>query len=118
MSNKSEDFFENYLKNIPNEQLMQFYEDLEWTPFPVLVIREHQRRFKTKNKKEALTKLRKQADLALQYSSRLSSKIKSKKVVTPGRNLDLLKKLDELQKKGIITKKDFENKKEELLKRI
>ena len=118
MNNKSEDFFENYLKNIPNEQLLQFYEDLEWTPFPILVIREHQRRFKTKNKREALKKLRTQADLALQYSSKLSEKIKSKKIITPTRNLDLIEKLAELHKKGIISKKDFDIKKQELLKRI
>lgn len=97
---------------------MQFYEDLEWTPFPVLVIREHQRRFNTKDKKEALKKLRKQADLALQYSSKLSNKIKSTRIVSPRRNLDLIERLAELNKKGIITKKDFENKKQELLTRL
>ena len=53
MIKKSESYFKDFLKNTTNEQLVQFYDDVEWTPFPVLVIKEYQNRFKAKNKKEA-----------------------------------------------------------------
>ena len=58
LENKSENYFTQYLKNISNEQLIQFYNDVEWTPFPVLVIKEYQHRFNAKNKKEVTEKLR------------------------------------------------------------
>ena len=45
MENKSENYFKQYLKNVTNDQLVQFYNDVEWTPFPVLVIKEYQQRF-------------------------------------------------------------------------
>ena len=140
MQKKSEKFFKDYLANISNAQLIQFYDDLEWTPFPVLVLKEYQHRFKTKNKKEVLQKLKEQTDIAktktrkLQNiaqtkSSKVKARIKAKgkkladsileaKLVSSEHNLRLLEKLSDLHKKGIITNKDFLEKKTEILKRI
>ena len=140
MQKKSERYFKDYLKEIPNEQLIQFYNDVEWTPFPVLVIKEYQNRFKTKNKKEVVQKLKTHAEIAKEKTKELRSiakshgsnvskklKIKGKKLtksisqtkfVSSEKNLSILEKLGELNKKGIITKKEFQEKKKELLKRI
>ena len=140
MQKKSEKFFKDYLKNIPNEQLIQFYDDVEWTPFPVLVLKEYQNRFKAKNKKEVLQKLKTHAEiakektqelrsLAKQRGSKVSKKIKTKgkkltksisesKFISSEKNLKILEKLGELKKKGIITEKEFQAKKKEILKRI
>jgi len=141
MENKSESSFKKYLKNISNDQLLQFYEDLEWTPFPVLVIKEYQQRFNAKNKKEVIQKLKIHAQLAKEKtkelkliaknrSSKVSKKILSegekisnsventKRLVMSEKNLLILEKLGELNKKGIITNKEFQNKKKEILKRI
>ena len=49
MNKKSEEFFIKYLKTLPDSHIKQFYNDVEWTPYPVLVIKEFQRRFKPKD---------------------------------------------------------------------
>jgi hypothetical protein len=140
LAKKSESYFKDYLKNITNEQLVQFYDDVEWTPFPVLVIKEYQNRFKVKNKKEIIEKLKDHAEVAKEKTQELRSLAKSrgskvtKKIKTKGKeltksisettlissekNLRILEKLGELNKKGIITNKEFIEKKKELLKRI
>jgi hypothetical protein len=140
LAKKSESYFKDYLKNISNEQLVQFYDDVEWTPFPVLVIKEYQNRFKVKNKKEIIEKLKDHAEVAKEKTQELHSLAKSrgskvtKKIKTKGKeltksisettlissekNLRILEKLGELNKKGIITNKEFIEKKKELLKRI
>ena len=139
MANKSESYFKDYLHNITNEQLVQFYDDVEWTPFPVLVLKEYQNRFKAKNKKEVIQKLKGHAEIAKEKTQELQSLAKSrgskvtKKIKTKGKkltksisettgssekNLRILEKLGELNKKDIITDKEFQEKKKELLKRI
>lgn len=141
MENKSENYFKQYLKNVPNDQLIQFYNDVEWTPFPVLVIKEYQTRFNAKNKKEVVEKLRLHAELAKEKTkeirsaaknrtSKVSKKIRSKgdnisqsvkntkRLVSSEKNLAILEKLGELNKKGIVTNKEFLDKKREILKRI
>ncbi|MFB5614794.1 MAG: hypothetical protein ACE5RI_06790 [Candidatus Nitrosomaritimum yanchengensis] len=140
MQQKSESYFKKYLENITNEQLVQFYNDLEWTPFPVLVIKEYQDRFKPKNKKELLQKLKAHTKIAKEKSLELRSLAKNKgsktakelqsqgkklsksiseaKFISSEKNLKILEKLADLNKKGIITQKEFAAKKKELLKRI
>ncbi len=140
MAKKSESYFKDYLKNITNEQLVQFYDDVEWTPFPVLVIKEYQNRFKVKNKKEVIEKLKDHAEVAKEKTQELRSlaKIRGSKVtkkikargkeltksisettlISSEKNLRILEKLGELNKKGIITNQEFSEKKKELLKRI
>ena len=140
MAKKSESYFKDYLKNITNEQLVQFYDDVEWTPFPVLVIKEYQNRFKVKNKKEVIEKLKDHAEVAKEKTQELRSLAKirgskvTKKIKTKGKeltksisettlissekNLRILEKLGELNIKGIITNQEFNEKKKELLKRI
>ena len=140
MAEKSEKYFRDYLSNITDDQLIHFYDDLEWTPFPVLVLKEYQNRFKSKNKKEVLEKLkthtetakdksRQLTSIAKSHSSKVAKKIKAKGknlgesieervILSSEKNLRILERLDELNKKGIITKKEFNEKKKELLKRI
>ena len=140
MAEKSEKYFRDYLSNITDDQLIHFYDDLEWTPFPVLVLKEYQNRFKSKNKKEVLQKLKTHSKIARDKTQQLTSIAKArgtkvtKKITTRGKklgesieervvlssekNLRILEKLGELNKKGIITKKEFDEKKKELLKRI
>lgn len=140
MAKKSESYFKEYLKNISNEQLVQFYDDVEWTPFPVLVLKEYQNRFKTQNKREVIQKLKGHTEITKEKTQKLRSRAKNrgskvaKKITKKGKeltksisestlissekNLRILEKLGELNKKGIITNKEFNDKKKELLKRI
>ena len=141
MEKKSEHQFNQYLNSITDDQLVQFYNDVEWTPFPVLVIKEYQRRFKPKNKNEITKKLQKQTRLAKIKSKQLhsiakkSSSIISQSISSKGkkisksiqdstdnmslkRTLAILEKLAELKEKKIITNQEFQIKKKEILKRI
>ena len=142
MNKKSEEFFIKYLKTLPNSHIKQFYNDVEWTPYPVLVIKEFQRRFKPKDA-EFLDKLLESVDDAkrkgqkigkmakirgIKLSQRVKSRAKktvSKKITKAKRmirssdgNVELLKKLGELKKAGIITNKEFQAKKKQLLDKI
>ena len=142
MNKKSEEFFIKYLKTLPNSHIKQFYNDVEWTPYPVLVIKEFQRRFKPKDA-EFLDKLVESVDDAkkkgqkigklakirgIKLSQRVKSRAKktvSKKITKAKRmirssddNVGLIKKLGELKKSGIITNKEFQAKKKQLLDKI
>ena len=142
MNKKSEEFFIKYLKTLPNSHIKQFYNDVEWTPYPVLVIKEFQRRFKPKDA-EFLDKLVESVDDAkkkgqkigklakirgIKLSQRVKSRAKktvSKKITKAKRmirssndNVELIKKLGELKKSGIITNKEFQAKKKQLLDKI
>nr|AIF18570.1 hypothetical protein [uncultured marine thaumarchaeote KM3_83_E04] len=142
MNKKSEEFFIKYLKTLPNSHIKQFYNDVEWTPYPVLVIKEFQRRFKPKDA-EFLDKLVESVDDAkkkgqkigklakirgIKLSQRVKSRAKktvSKKIAKAKQlvrssddNVGLIKKLGELKKAGIITNKEFQAKKKQLLDKI
>lgn len=141
LENKSESHFKQYLKNISNDQLVQFYDDVEWTPFPILVIKEYQKRFDVKNKKEVIKKLKLHAQTAKEKTTKLKGIVKkrsskaSKKIHNKGekltqsientkrliyseKNLLILERLGSLNKKGILSNKEFQDKKKEILKRI
>jgi len=142
VNKKSEEFFIKYLKTLPNSHIKQFYNDVEWTPYPVLVIKEFQRRFKPKDT-EFLDKLVESVDDAkkkgqkigklakirgIKLSQRVKSRAKktvSKKIAKAKQlvrssddNVGLIKKLGELKKSGIITNKEFQAKKKQLLDKI
>ena len=142
MNKKSEEFFIKYLKTLPNSHIKQFYNDVEWTPYPVLVIKEFQRRFKPKDA-EFLDKLVESVDdakkkgqkigkLAKIRGVKLSQRVKSRAKKTVSKkiakakqlvrssddNVGLIKKLGELKKAGIITNKEFQAKKKQLLDKI
>lgn len=40
-----EENIKNYLKKLSNEQLKIFYENVEYTPFPILLMQEYKKRF-------------------------------------------------------------------------
>ena len=142
VNEKSEEFFIKYLKTLPNSHIKQFYDDVEWTPYPVLVIKEFQRRFKPKDT-VFLDKLLESVDDAkmkgqkigkmakirgIKLSQRVKSRAKktvSKKITKAKRmirssdgNVEMIKKLGEIKKVGIITNKEFQAKKKQLLDKI
>ena len=142
MDNKSEAHLIKYLKSLPDNQIRQFYDAVEWTPYPVLVIKEFQRRFQPNDDEfvakllesigEAKEKGQKIGKLAKIRGIKLSKKVKaeakktvSKKLTKAKRmirssddNLELIKKLGELKKAGVISNKEFQVKKKQLLDKI
>ena len=142
MDEKSEDYLIKYLKTLPDKHIKQFYNDVEWTPYPILVIKEFQRRFKP-NDEEFLEKLLESVDEAkrkgqkigklakirgLKLSKQVRAQAKktvSKKITKAKRmirssedNVELIRKLGELKKAGIISNKEFQAKKKQLLDKI
>ena len=142
MNKKSEAFFIKYLKSIPDSHIKQFYNDVEWTPYPVLVIKEFQRRFKPKDdafidklfqsayeakkKGQKIGRLAKLRSVGLskrvstQAKKSVSKKIrKAKRMIRSSeQNVELIKKLGELKKAGLITNQEFLAKKKQLLDKI
>ena len=142
MDEKSEDFLIKYLKTLPDKHIKQFYNDVEWTPYPILVIKEFQRRFKPNDDEfvdkllesvgEAKKKGQKIGRLAKIRGLKLGKQVKaearktvSKKITKAKRmirssddNLELIKKLSELKKAGVISDKEFQAKKKQLLDKI
>ena len=172
---KSEKSIKEYLKTLPDDTIIKYYLDVEFTPFPVLIIEEYTRRFKQKTKDQIVKDLKYQTRLAskkarelgrlakkhklvnelsnekseeivkqakkkgynisekiLQKSGILGSRLKKttksgvQKGIASGKNLknssqkniDLLEKLGELKKAGIITNKEFQEKKKKILSKI
>ena len=142
MDNKSEKHLIKYLKSLPDSKIKEFYDAVEWTPYPVLVIKEFQRRFQPNDDEfvdkllesigEAKEKGQKIGKLAKIRGLKLSKQVKtearktvSKKITKAKRmirssddNLELIKKLGELKKAGVISNKEFQTKKKQLLDKI
>jgi hypothetical protein len=171
MEIKSEKSIREYLKTLSDDHIIKYYLDVEFSPFPVLIIEEYTRRFKRKTKDEILKKLKYQARLAKRKSSQLTqmakrkqlisdvTKQKSEEIIRQARkkgfkisesllkkgsilqskmkkgaqkginasknlkssstkDLELLEKLGKLKKSGIITQKEFQEKKKTILKKI
>ncbi|MFB5609916.1 MAG: SHOCT domain-containing protein [Nitrosarchaeum sp.] len=175
MEIKSEKSIKEYLKTLSDDVIIKYYLDVEFSPFPVLVIEEYTRRFKQKSKNEIIKDLKFQAHLARKKTlelgkmakkhtlvsdvtrqkseeilkqakkkgytlskqiikkssiagSRLKNSTKStiKSGIKTGKNLKtsrqdrlkLIEKLGELHKAGIITTKEFQEKKKQILSKI
>ena len=173
MELKSEKSIKEYLEKLPDDTIIKYYLDVEYSPFPILVIEEYTRRFKRKTKNEIIKDLKFQSRLAKKKTRELglmakrhklvgditrqkseeiirhakkrgyqiSEKIalkgnilgsklkkKAKSTIKSGKNLksfssssanlDLLKKLGDLQKTGVITSKEFQEKKKKILSKI
>jgi len=142
VDNKSEKHLIKYLKSLPDNQIKQFYDAVEWTPYPILVIKEFQRRFQPNDDEfvdklvesigEAKEKGQKIGKIAKIRGLKLGKQVKtearktvSKKITKAKRmirssddNLELIKKLSELKKAGVISSKEFQTKKKQLLDKI
>ncbi len=143
MVEKSEASFRKLLKGMSDSQVRRYYKDLEWTAFPVLIMKEYQKRFNAENSKRVIDKLKIQTEIAKQQSDvlrkiatskggelssklikqatdTLSSGVSTAKKITysPEKSLELLEKLAALNKKGIISNREFQDKKKEILKKV
>jgi len=175
MELKSEKSIKEYLKTLSDDIIIKYYLDVEYSPFPILIIEEYTRRFKRKTKDEIMRDLKTQAhfakkktrdfgkmakkhhlldDITKEKSEEIFNQAKkkgykiSKKISLKGnilgsklkkktesgiksgiqmgihlkstsnKDLDLLKKLGDLQKAGVITNKEFLEKKKKILSKI
>ena len=76
MALKSEKSFKEYLKKLSDDTIIKYYSDVEYSPFPVLIIQEYTRRFEQKSKNEILKDLKLQTRLARKKTQEISKMAK------------------------------------------
>ena len=175
MDLKSEKSIKEYLKSLPDDDIIKYYLDVEFSPFPILIVEEYTRRFKQKTKDEIIKNIKHQekiverkikelerfakkqkliddvtveksekflkdaknrghniSEAIIRKSGIFGSKLKSGTAasVTKGikagksitsvseKNLIILEKLGDLRKAGIISEKEFREKKKKILAKI
>jgi len=103
VDNKSEKHLIQYLKSLPDNRIKQFYDAVERTPYPVLVIKEFQRRFQPnhdefedkilKSVGEAKKKGQKIGKLAKIRGLKLSKLVKAEAIKTVSKKITKAKRM-------------------------
>ena len=91
---KSESSFKEYLKKLPDDTIIKYYSDVEYSPFPVILIQEYTRRFQQKSKNEIIKDLKYQTRLArkkTQEISKMAKKHTSVNDVTKQKSQEIIK---------------------------
>ena len=78
MALKSEASFKEYLKKLPDDTIIKYYSDVEYSPFPVILIQEYTRRFQQKSKNEIIKDLKYQTRLARKKTQEISKMAKKR----------------------------------------
>jgi len=97
---KSEASFKEYLKKLPDETIIKYYSDVEYSPFPVLLIQEYTRRFQQKSKNEILKDLKYQTRLARKKTQEISKMAKKNKLVNDVTKQKSQEIIDQAKRKG------------------
>lgn len=100
MELKSEKSIIKYLKTLPDDTIIKYYLDVEFSPFPVLVIDEYTRRFKRKTRDEIIKDLKFQAHLARKKTRELGRMAKRRKLVDDVTRQKSEEMLNHAKKKG------------------
>ncbi len=100
MELKTEKSIIEYLKTLPDDTIIKYYLDVEFSPFPVLVIDEYTRRFKRKTRDELVKDLKFQARLAKRKTKELGRLAKRKKLVDDVTKQKSQEMLNQAKKKG------------------
>ena len=97
---KSEASFKEYLKKLSDDTIIKYYSDVEYSPFPVILIQEYTRRFQQKSKNEIIKDLKYQTRLARKKTeeiSKMAKKHTSVDVVTKQKSQEII---DQAKRKG------------------
>ena len=78
---KSEASFKEYLKKLPDDTIIKYYSDVEYSPFPILLIQEYTRRFEQKSKNEILKDLKLQTRLARKKTQEITKMAKKNTII-------------------------------------
>ena len=96
MALKSEKSFKEYLKKLSDDTIIKYYSDVEYSPFPVLIIQEYTRRFQQKSKNEIIKDLKYHTQLArkkTQEINKLAKKRASVDELTKHKTQKIIQKL-------------------------
>ena len=116
MELKTEKSICEFLETLPDDTIIKYYLDVEYSPFPVLIIKEYQRRFKKKSRKEILKKLSYQASLAKKKSKELGRMARQNKLVNDISKQKSEEILRQAKKKGLKISSNFSKKAKKSLK--
>mgnify|MGYP006122331773 FL=1 len=114
MALKSESSFKEYLKKLPDDTIIKYYSDVEYSPFPVILIQEYTRRFQQKSKNEIIKDLKYQTRLArkkTQEISKMAKKHASVNDVTKQKSQEIIKQAKE---KGYSISEKISNKRHKI----
>ena len=100
MELKSEKSIKEYLKTLPDDTIIKYYLDVEFTPFPVLVMEEYTRRFKRKSKDEIIKDLKTQTRLAKKKTKELGQMAKRHKLINDVTKQKSEEIINQAKKKG------------------
>lgn len=137
---KDEKSVKEYLRTLSDEEIDAWYESIEFTPFPILLAKEHYRRHKPTSEL-IIEDIKSKANSVKRKSKRFSKKSKAnakeleekiqqktskgikKGVQSVSRsiqnsNVDVLEKLGELKEAGILTEKEFQETKGKILSKF
>lgn len=81
MDLKSEKSIKEYLKSLSDDDIIKYYLDVEFSPFPVLIIEEYTRRFKQKTKDEIIKNIKQQEKIIERKIKNLQRFAKRKKLI-------------------------------------
>jgi len=100
MALKTEKSFKEYLKKLSDEAIIRYYSDVEYSPFPVLVIQEYTRRFEQKTKNEIIKDLKYQTRLARKKTQEISKMAKNHKLIDDVTKQKSQEIVDQAKRKG------------------
>lgn len=100
MELKSEKSIIEFLKTLPDDTIIKYYLDVEFSPFPVLIIDEYTRRFKRKTKDQIIKDIRLQGHLARKKTRELGRMAKKHKLVDDVTKQKSQEMLNQAKKKG------------------
>ena len=115
---KSEASFKEYLKKLPDETIIKYYSDVEYSPFPVLLIQEYTRRFQQKSKNEILKDLKYQTRLARKKTQEISKMAKKNKLVDDVTNQKSQEIIDQAKRKGYSISEKISNKRHKISSKL
>ena len=104
---KSEASFKEYLKKLSDDTIIKYYSDVEYSPFPVILIQEYTRRFQQKSKNEIIKDLKYQTRLARKKTEEISKMAKKHTSVDVVTKQNLKKLSIRLKEKAIVLVKNF-----------
>ena len=115
---KSESSFKEYLKKLPDDTIIKYYSDVEYSPFPVILIQEYTRRFQQKSKNEIIKDLKYQTRLArkkTQEISKMAKKHTSVNDVTKQKSQEIIK---QAKQKGYSISEKISNKRHKISSKL
>ena len=115
---KSEKSFKEYLKKLPDTTIITYYSDVEYSPFPMLLIQEYTRRFQQKSKNEILKDLKLQTRLARKKTQEIGKMAKKHTLVDDVTKQKSQEVIEQAKRKGYSISEKISNKRHNISSKL